>query len=180
MPGMTSQAQRKVEKESRIKVSAVPAKAVLVTDRISSATKWKWYREQGIEETTIEAKGKAYDRKCSVEFDTEGNLQDVEVVVKFTELPDSTQLRICESLNDKPYTKIKILRVQDQFVGEVSEIIKAIQADPLAEVQHRYELVVEAHSAEDGQSRYEYTFDTSGAVLKVYKIVLRNMDNLEY
>lgn len=178
--GFTLSAQYKVEKESRIKRSEVPVVALEVVQQLSAKTKWKWYREQSIDAVSIEAKGKVSGRKCSVEFTEDGKLQDVEVVVKFDNLPDTVRAQICEALNAKEYYKIKMLRVQDQFVGEIPEIIKAIDLEPTAEVQHRYEIEVEAHTKEDGHNRYEYTFDAMGNVVKIEQVILRNMDNLEY
>lgn len=176
----TMSAQLKVERESRIKRSAVPTAAVDLVNQLSDKTRWRWYREESQGGTTIEAKGKVGGRKCSVEFYEDGRLQDVEVVVEFKTLPDSVQAAICEVLNAKDYYKIKMLKVQDQFVGEVREIAKAIRIEPTAQVQHRYEIEVEAKTKEEGQNRYEYTFDAAGAVLSIEQVVLRNMDNLEY
>ena len=79
-------AQLKYEKESRLAVEEVPEQARNFINTITTSNKVKWYLEEGLDRSSIEAKFEYKDHKYSVEFDSIGILEDVEVQVKWSEI----------------------------------------------------------------------------------------------
>ena len=82
----TSTAQHKYEREQRISSEIIPQSAQNFIDSIGSDSKIKWYKEVSLNEVTFEAKFKHNKKKFSVEFDTLGTLQDVELAIKKGEI----------------------------------------------------------------------------------------------
>ena len=79
-------AQQKYEKESRLKEKNIPNKALHFIDSLEVGSRIRWYLEEGLEHTSIEAKFKLNNQKYSIEFDTIGNLEDIEIQIKWSEL----------------------------------------------------------------------------------------------
>jgi hypothetical protein len=79
--------QVKYEKEFRLKPGQVPVKARQFIDSINLQQKVKWYYEQNLKGNSIEAKFRMNHKRYSIEFDTLGNLQDVEVQIGWEQMP---------------------------------------------------------------------------------------------
>ena len=71
--------QKKFEKESRISKSDLPSFAVDFAALFTDGQRIKWYLEEGLDRNSIEAKYKRDGRHYSVEFDTLGTMEDVEI-----------------------------------------------------------------------------------------------------
>lgn len=178
-PSSAVYAQYKYERETRISADDVPDSAKIYCERIDDRARWRWYREQEKETVSLEAKAKVRGRRYSVEFYMSGTLQDVEIDVDFKQLPDSLQARICDVLTQDFGRDVKIKKVQDQLTGDLDRIIAYTNGDLTVDVIHNYEIIVEGKEEGTAQ-RYEYTFDGVGMFVSRYKLVLRNMDNLEF
>ncbi|MBK8705114.1 MAG: hypothetical protein IPN33_17155 [Saprospiraceae bacterium] len=101
------QAQTKFEKEYRLKNTSVPEKAQAFIDSLPFHEKIKWYFEENNVGNSIEAKFKVHKTKYSIEFDVEGELQDVEIEVKWNDVSKSVQDQITAFL-DANYGFFKI------------------------------------------------------------------------
>ncbi|MEZ4934623.1 MAG: hypothetical protein R2788_21160 [Saprospiraceae bacterium] len=86
-------AQVKYEKESRLKEKDVPSIALDFIDSLAVKKKVRWYLEEGFNRTSVEAKFKMDNRKYSIEFDTIGNLEDIEIQVKWDGLNKTLRIR---------------------------------------------------------------------------------------
>lgn len=173
-----SHGQAKYESEQRIKVDQVPVEAVEFIDALDFEGKIKWYREQGINRTSVEAKTKHLGKKYSVEFSESGQIEDVEIKLDWNEIPGTTQQHIVAYL-DSMYQRFKLTRIQIQYTGDRQLLIDAIKQLPSSTPEIHYEIVLKAKTA-SGPQQFEYLFSEQGAVVRRSLIVFRNTDNLEY
>ncbi len=175
----TLSAQEKFEKESRIRLEEVPAEALLFVDSLKVERRVKWYREESLVGTSFEAKFK-HDRSCySVEFDTLGRVEDIEVEIAWADVPseirDPIALRLAMDC-----TRHKVVKVQEQYTGTTSSLLHILRADGGEQpLRTNYELIVRCRQ-ERSVDLYEYLFSGEGGLLSRAKIVFRNSSHLEY
>ena len=171
--------QTKYEKEYRLKETEVPEIAKRFVNSLDSDAKVKWYFEENLAGNSIEAKLKYNRNKYSVEFDTSGNLQDIEIEKDYSEIPEVTRIKLDSSL-DSIYLKHVIRKVQAQYSGKIStlsEFVRTENPDNLYDL--RYELIVKGRKNR-GWKLYEITCNKNGEIVSTSEIVFRNTDNLEY
>ena len=170
-------AQEKYEKESRIRPEAVPINALQFIESLPVTRKIKWYRETGLNRTSFEAKFKLNGAKYSVEFDTTGVVEDVEIQIP--QIPDSLVSQVTMHL-EKDCERHKIRRIQVQYTGNRSALITMINSGERdADITVNYELVIKCKNQE-GVNLFEYLFDSQGDIISVARIVFQNSSNLEY
>lgn len=172
-------AQEKFEKESRIKKTNVPLKARLFIDSLQAQHTIKWYKEEGLLENTIEAKFKNDKTLYSVEFDTLGNIQDLEIEINWEDMPSSVGDSILALLK-KDCIKNKIIKIQRQYSGK--ELIPLsfenfhLKRESLV---INYELIVRCKE-QNNVVLFEYLFDEKGLFISKSTIVFKNSSHLEY
>ncbi len=173
-------AQVKYEKEYRLPAEQVPQLALDVVNAIDFDRTIKWYKEEGFDKTSIEAKTKFQQKKYSIEFDNTGQLEDVEIEIKQQTLPSNVQNEISSYLKEQ-FQKHKICKIQVQYLGQTTAIINAInqQEFKLANITTNYELVVKVKQNNIYQEM-EFLFDAKGQFLQQAIIIDQNTDNLEY
>ncbi len=172
-------AQEKFEKERRIKTANVPAEALSFVDALDVKSKVKWFKEEGLSQKTIEAKFKHHKAKYSVEFDTLGKVEDVEIQVNWRELRSQVSDSICLQLKTD-CSKYKIVKVQKQYSGDASALISMLKAGTNnPSVTLKYELVVKCHQQKK-VDLFEYLFTDKGQLISTSKIVFKNSSHLEY
>ena len=174
-----SWAQNKFEKESRITRDAVHPQALQFIDSLQLTSRVRWYLEEGLTEKTIEAKFKKNKLRYSVEFDTLGRIQDVEVDVSWNDL--ALDLRsIIESSLEKNCSRHRIIKVQRQFSGKRNLLFLLINNAQISEeLEVKYEVIVRCRQ-ENSVDLYEYLFSQTGFVLSVSRIIFKNSSHLEY
>jgi hypothetical protein len=172
-------AQQKLEKESRLKEENIPTLAASFMDSLDIHGKTKWYLEQGLDRSSVEAKFKLDKRKYSVEFDRNGILEDVEIQIKQHELEDSINDSISFYLSND-CSKFKIRKIQIQYSGDRSTLLAKIKdGKVVAPYTVRYELVVKCRDKRE-VALFEYLFSDSGKKLTRSQIIFKNSSNLEY
>ena len=164
----------KEEVEKRIYISEMPTQAVIYIKQmpIDTATKIKYYFEQDKDRKSYEAKFKFKEHKYSVEFDINGNLQDIEVRQKKSDLPEDILARIESYLTDT-YSRYKIEKTQMQYLP-----LHAKRAFKENIKPDGYELIVATKNEKNKLEKYEMTFNPKGSFLKSRKIVRRSYDFL--
>lgn len=170
-------AQDKIEREYKIKPSGVPAKALTFIDESFSKVKVNWYMEQSAGGKSIEAKIRKDGTLYSVEFDTLGNIQDVEVLVKFKEIPDALRQIIERNLVEQ-FSRFKVQKTQKQWIGKpkvLQSLIKGVK--PGEKHQTNYELVVTGKKNRHIDN-YELLFNQTGLLVRQQKIVESNQQHL--
>jgi len=172
-------AQIKYERESRLKEKDVPSTALDFIDALAVERSVKWYLEEGANRTSIEAKLRLNNQKYSVEFDTIGNLEDIEIQVKWGGLRKTLRDSVNSYLK-QDCEKFKIRRAQIQYSGQRSVLLSKIKTGESAEDYiTRYEIVVKC-CYDKNVNLFEYLFNDSGQKLSVSQIVFKNTSHLEY
>lgn len=172
-------AQDKFEKESRIQPKDVPPRALLFIDSLNLKTKIKWYKEEGLDKESIEAKFKLNKVKHSVEFDTYGKIEDVEIIVNWEDLESDLKDSIFFQLNIDCLSH-KIVKVQRQFLGSENELLFQIKnRDVFEPLKIRYEMIIKC-KYEKKVDLFEYLFNYDGKLISRSRIIFKNSSHLEY
>ncbi len=170
--------QTKYEKEYRLKTKDVPQKALDFVEQLNFNQTIKWYREEGLNRISVEAKTKFHSKKYSIEFDSTGLIEDVEIIVNWEDLPKDARSNICQSL-EEAHQKFRIVKIQIQYSGSPENIIQKVKGDTESEITTKYEIVVKAKTSGNFES-FEYLFDAQGIFIQKAVIIFKNSDNLEY
>lgn len=172
-------AQDKFEKESRIEQIDVPSKALFFMDSLNYKAKIKWYKEEGLTRKSIEAKFKYNKTKYSIEFDTLGNIEDIEIEVNWQDLESDISDLITKQLK-QDYSKHKIVKIQKHFAGNENELFALLLNGINSEQPKiRYEIIVRCNQQKE-VNLFEYLFDEKGICVTKSKIVFKNSSHLEY
>jgi len=172
-------AQQKFEKESRLKTDDVPSAALQFIEAVEMNYRWKWYFEENLKGNSVEAKTKYNGKRYSIEFDTSGKIQDVEVETELPGMDENVSRNIVQAL-DSMFNRFKIDKIQIQYSAE-SPVLLAIlnNITTRSDYKVQYEIVVKGKKT--GRPKlYELTFSDSGKLLDSVEIIFRNTDNLEY
>lgn len=171
--------QLKFEKESRLKRADIPPAAFELVESLAIPGKIKWYSEESLTGSSVEAKFRFNKKHYSIEFDTEGKLQDVEVVIQVTEIPDKVKETIFKKL-ELEFDKYSIKKIQLHYPGKNPEILTVIKNPPNEFTNSvKYELVVNGKTG-NTTKQYEMVFDNHGILTEKKEIIQKNADNLEF
>ena len=179
---LSSYGQYKYEREHRIKKNQFPAVAhAVIEEQLADARRIRYYRETDSTKISYEAKFKVDRLHYSVEFDQEGNLEDVEILIKEVDIPNESFTNMTAFLEEN-FTKYRIRRIQQQYpvsaFESVEETIKnAFQNLLLPSI--KYELVV-AGRKDKGFEDFEILFDADGKFLNMRKSLPVNYDHILY
>lgn len=172
-------AQQKFEKESRLKQNEVPSNALNFIDSLKLKNKVKWYLEEGLERKSIEAKFKRNRKKHSVEFDILGNIEDVEIEIKWDELTTPLKNSISTRLQ-KDCIKHRIDKIQIQYTGnQMLLFLKLLSGKPTEDLTVKYEIIVKCRS-EKSTELFEYLFTDKGHFVLASQIIFKPSYHLEY
>lgn len=168
--------QEKFEKESRIKVAEVPEEAKdWLKDSFEKAKRIKWYLEYSQNGRSYEAKFNYLGYFHSVEFDSLGNILDVEVEIEKEEV-DSKVWDEIQAYFDSNYEQVKVEKIQRQFTGDADDLEDFFDEGENAGVTIRYEIIFEGKKEQ--WELWEVLFDQSGSFLTLFKVQIRLNDNL--
>lgn len=171
--------QEKFEKEYRLKIEEIPQAAKDFISKFNFEKKVKWYKEESDRGNSIEAKTKYKDSRYSIEFETNGTLEDVEIKVDFESLPKVVQQFISKTFSTT-FQKWKIDKVQLQYSGEPSAVFSFISKKASKEdIVINFEVVVRGKN-DNRYYPYEFLFSEEGKTISKQKINYRNTDNIEY
>ena len=172
-------AQQKYEREVRIQTEDVHPDALQFIKTTPINTTIKWYRETGIDTTSIEAKTKYKGQRYSIEFSENGTLEDIEVEIKARDVKETT-LNSLKKTIENTYGDFKLEKIQLQYTGN-PELLKTVfdtNAVPDA-VTIKYELVIS--SKESGTfKRFELLFNEALELESTTEIITKNNINIEY
>ena len=172
-------AQDKFEKESRIKPKNVPSKALSFIDSLKMDTKVKWYLEEGLNKKSIEAKYKQNKVSYSIEFDSLGKIEDIEIEVNWGDLESSLRESISSQLQQN-CSSHRIEKVQRQFTGSENDLFTLLNTRIIFEhLNINYEIIVRCKQLNE-VDLFEYLFNNNGKLISTSKIVLKNSSQLEY
>lgn len=172
-------AQQKKEIEQRVNPDEVPQHArEWLDDAYENARRIRWYYEETSGEISYEAKLKWKKHVHSVEFDTTGVIQDIEITVEWQELPEMVQRNITAFM-DSTYRKHTIQKIQVQWSGAPDDLEDLIDEDEREELTTRYEIEYYGKNASHDELM-EGLFDAEGRMLQERIVKLRPTDNLNF
>ena len=174
-------AQNKYEREYRIKKSQFPEKALeLISTKLEDARRVRFYKETDSTKVSYEAKFKKDRLHYSVEFDEDGVLEDVEILIKSIDIPDDSYSLMTKYL-EKKFNRYRIRRMQQQYpVGAnpiETTLRNAFQNLMLPTI--KYELIVSG-KGDSGYEQFEILFNANGAFEKIRKSLPPNYDHVLY
>ena len=171
--------QVKYEKEYRINKNNIPENIKSYLDTITFKNKIKWYKDEGLNKYTYEAKTSHRNLNFSIEFDSLGIIEDVEFEIEWKNIPELVKKNI-EIFLDSTYKKKKIIKVQTQYTGKPEDLIDLIKDIELNDrLIRKYEIVLKGKENEKFQMM-EYLFSNEGKFEDKATIIIKNTDNLEY
>jgi hypothetical protein len=171
--------QLKFEKESRLKRADIPPPAFELIESLAIPGKIKWYSEESLTGSSVEAKFRFNKKHYSIEFDTEGNLQDVEITIEIAEIQEGVKEIIFKKIASE-FNKYSIQKIQAHYPGKNPEILSIIKNPPTEFTNSvKYELVVNGKTG-NTTKQYEMVFDSNGILTEKKEIVQKNADNLEF
>jgi hypothetical protein len=172
-------AQDKVEMEQRIHTNEVPLLALeWFDDAYERARKTRWYHEETSGIKSYEVKLKWKGQMHSVEFDTAGVIQDIEISVEWQKLPELVQENITSYL-DSAFQKYRVQKIQEQWTGSPDDLEDLIDERELDDLTIRYELEYYGKNASTDEL-WEGLFDADGSMLRERIVKLRPTDNLNF
>jgi hypothetical protein len=168
--------QEKTEKESRVKSGEVPEAArEWLKDAFEKVRKPKWYVELSQVGKSYEAKFRFQGNFYSVEFDSVGNIQDVEIEIGQAEVSEEVWYQI-QSYFDSQFELVKVAKIQQQFTGSKSDLEDFFDEEELEGITVRYEIIFEGKKGL--WELWEALFDESGKFISKLKVQIRLNDNL--
>lgn len=170
--------QQKYERESRLAPENVPPAALEFINALEISSRVKWYSEIGLESKSIEAKFKRNGQRHSIEFDTTGAIEDVEIEVKLLELQAHAKDAIISQLTSI-CSRHKISKIQIQYTGSKPGLLSFLNGAATSEdLTKKYEVVAKCVTRKAGL--FEYLFSDQGMLLETSEIIFKNSSNLEY
>ncbi|MFS4482492.1 hypothetical protein ACKGJY_05715 [Hyunsoonleella sp. 2307UL5-6] len=174
--------QSKNEKEERIPLSEFPKVARNYFNEFSHQLKYlKLYRETDGEKHSFEAKFKIKKLYYSIEFDTMGKLEDIEIVIKEKYIPKTTLLEI-STYFDTNFKKTRLLKIQKQYVNYTKQpdktFIHHIVKHPNDTHTH-FEIIAEVKTNNIHELK-EFTFDKDGKFKASRKVTSSSYEHALY
>lgn len=170
--------QTKFEVEHVVRTSEVPSVALEMVNALPLKGKVKWYYEENLKGNSYEAKNKSYRHQYSIEFDTLGNFQDIEINLPWKDMHSATQTEVLADLENRfDFHKIRKIQVQYNDPNIMDDIIGRGELN--LDYPHLYEIVIEGKQNNLYQL-FELTYTQEGQWLKTYSIAPGNTDVLEY
>ncbi len=172
-------AQQKFEREIRVRPQAVPAAAEAFVSACTGTERVRWYKEINLGFYNFEAKAKRNGHRYSIEFDSTGAIQDVEMSIRLSHLSDAAQRTVQAELAGR-CSRYRITRVQRQWTG-AEKALQELVRNGTTGGQHteRIEIVFSCKT-DRGPVLYEALFGALGNLENLLEIVPRNTDNLDF
>ncbi|QSS97389.1 hypothetical protein [Psychroflexus sp. ALD_RP9] len=176
---MQVMSQTKVEAEKRINQSKVPELAFdWLDDAYEGKKRIKWYEQQSRNTRVYEAKFKWKGKRQSIEFDTVGNIINIEIQLKFKNIPEKAK-NIIETYFTENYENHRIKKVQIQYLGKPDDLEDLIDEDEWEDITTNYEIEFLGQS-ETQNDFFEALFNYKGELLEIRVIDLPSSDILKY
>lgn len=137
----------------------------------------KFYQEYQKESYSYEAKFRYRGHCHSVEYDAEGQLEDIEIRQKWRKLAPEIRQQIEQTL-EQQFKRYRIRKLQLQLTGPEKDLAQQLQTKtPL--IPSAYELIIKEN---DGQSwqLWEFLFTAEGQILRQEQLIEASSWQLDY
>jgi len=172
--------QNKVEQEIHIKEAKVPVEArKWLKDAFEIVKKPKWYQELSEAGYSFEAKFKYKNQFHSVEFDSMGLVQDVEVLIDWNDLPIEIRSNLMFYFEES-LSGFKLEKIQIQYSGSPLDLEDFFDENELDGVLVQYEIEYQAQDQSQVTRLWEGIFSSEGRFLSQRRIEIREAFNLSY
>lgn len=172
--------QVKVEREVGIKGKQVPTEArKWLKDAFESVKKPKWYKEFSEIGYSFEAKFKHKGRFHSVEFDSLGNVLDVEIEVDWEDLSEEIRENLT-SYFEGSLRGFKLEKIQIQYSGLPEDLEDFFDENETERVLTQFEIEYQAEDPLKIVRLWEGTFSSEGKFLSQRRIEIRDIFNLTF
>lgn len=171
-------AQNKIEREFGIKEKEVPKEASdWLYDAFETTKRPKWYKELSESGFSYEAKFKHEGKFHSVEFDSLGRVEDVEIELKVGELSKEAQSGL-NTYFSGAYKNSDLKRIQIQYSGEPNDLEDFFDENMLEGILIHYEIEYIGLDEFGDSQLWEGLFSDGGLLLSKRKIILSPSENL--
>ncbi|WP_298893034.1 hypothetical protein [uncultured Psychroserpens sp.] len=162
-----------------MQLSDLPLRIQFVFESIpDQAKRIRYYRETDGDKLSYESKFKYNKHWFSLELNSSGTIEDIEVVIKKRQLPPNVLNTINSYLSENS-DKFELIKIQEQYLfnSEKSkvEFINSI-LDNRVSINSNYEIIVAIKSERSWELK-EMTFDTKGVFLNARNL---QQDSYEY
>lgn len=165
--GFNGFSQTKQEREFRIEKSELPEAVIFFIDDLPNNSKrLRFYKEVDGEKQSFEVKFRIKKIYYSAEFDTNGKIEDIEVLTKTRQI-NETILNTVETYFENNFKKAKFLKVQKQFLPikntSPNNLLRSILSGEL-DTQAHFEIIAEITENSTCNLR-EFNFDQNGNLI---------------
>lgn len=174
--------QAKYEREFRIRKSQFPERAsAWIEEEIKDARRIRFYKEIDSARTRFKAKLKKDRLHYTVEFTSQGDLEDIEFIIKEVDIPREVYGDIEDQLAQE-CGRFKIRRLQQQYpLGagrKTATLIKdAFQNLILPYINYKF---IVSCKTNEGRVDFEYLFNAEGIFLSRRRSLPPNYDHILY
>ena len=169
-------AQVKREKESRIDKTELPSAVVALLPQIEKNAKHlRYYKEIDGDKISYEVKLKKAKDHFSIEFSQLGTLEDIEVIIPKTELPEA----VLKTLKNN-FEHVHLKRIQKQFRNENNnpkQLIEAVFESQLAPTA--YEILISGKT-NTSYKQFELLIDSNGTIVAKRPVIFKDYEHLVY
>ncbi|TLP82612.1 hypothetical protein [Maribacter sp. ACAM166] len=174
-------AQYKYEREFRIRKSQFPPDAlVLIKDNVQELKRLKFYQETDSTRVSFEAKFKKDKLRYSIEFNSDGVLEGIEILIQPIDIPNDTYTNI-ESYLNNTFSKYRIKLLKQQYCSNNDSLEKTFKNafQNLILPSINYEVIV-IGKKDKGYSDYEILFDAEGNLKSIKTSLPSNYNHVLY
>jgi len=171
--------QTKMEYEKKVDEAEIPVRAKQdLYNCFEEEVKVKWFFQKDGKKKVYEAKFNYKNSSYSVEFDLDGDIENVEVLLTENDMDPNILKNITTSI-EKEFTDFKILKIQEEFIGDEEELFAIIRGELVDDIDINYEIEVNAKQKKR-RNLYEVILDRDFKVLSKRKVKLQSTDILDY
>jgi len=172
--------QDKLEQEVRVRAQQVPLEArKWLKDAFESVRKPKWYKEFSELDYSFEAKFKLKGRFHSVEFDSLGNVLDVEIEIEWESLSEEVKANLTLHF-EGTLRRFKLEKIQIQYSGLPGDLEDFFDEEETDGVLIQFEIEYQAEDQSEVIRIWEGTFSSDGKFLTHRRIIVRELFNLSF
>lgn len=179
---MFSEAQTKQERETRIDKNLLPTEIQTFINLLPKNTKLlRFYKETDGNKDSFEVKFKYNGSFYSSEFSTDGQLEDIEKLIKKRHI-DASILAEIENYFDINFRKSKLLKIQKQFLPKDSKddftFLKSILKKE-TNTKTNYEIIAEVTKGKN-RTLKEFLINSEGQFLNMRDIARSSYGHVLY
>lgn len=175
---VSAQEEIKYETEQLVDTAVVPKVALRFVSSLN-LQQVQWVEEQNFNRKSYEAKAKYGKLKASIEFDTLGVFEDIEIDIKASGLEKQTRREIWKYFKSH-FTKFRLRKIQWQLTGTLAELIKMINLnDASADVKQRYEIELYGVLKTHGRF-FELLFEKDGRFISRREIFTSEISHTKF